>query len=251
MKKFFLYIFLFFCSVAFSRAGSGVSHGGSGSHFGGGGYHGYGNYGGYAYHYNESRPLTHKEVMVLVICMISVVLALTAYAGYITYLYYNKGKINKKKLQLRFEKDSFWDYDKIVLHATTLYIELQKTWSIGDLTSVKQKLSPRLYRNYSGILSRYKKRGLYNIVEDIEIKETSIIYFDDYDDNSKDTVALLIAGELKDYFSNSGPGKTSSKKPFKDAYVFTRKNNQLILDEILNEPDHYQITKPINYIETK
>jgi len=238
---------------AFSRAGSGGgSHGSSGGHFSGGGYHGYHSYGGgqYGYHYHESRPLTHKEVVTLLICCGCLALSLLAYAGYITYLYYNRGKINKKKIALRFEKDSFWDHDQLLAETAASYIKIQQAWSKGDLTSVKEKLSYRLYRSYTGILNRYNKRGIFNIVEDIDIKESSVIYFDDYDNNSKDTIAILIAGEMKDYFSRSGRDTTILKQPFKDACVFIRKNNQLILDEIINEPDFYQVTKPKNYIQT-
>lgn len=250
MKRVFLYSFLFICLNAWSRAGSGGGSGG-GHSFGGGGYGGYHSYGRYGYYYNGSgRPLTHTEVMILIWGTILVFAALLSYALYITYLYRNKGKINKRKLQSRFKTDSFWDYGKIDNYTRTFYVELQNAWSKGDLREIQHKISPRLYRNYTGILNRYKRRGLYNIVEDVDIKETAVIYFDDYIDNNKDSVAMLISGELKDYFSRSGANKTVEKTPFKDAFVFIRKNNELILDEILNEPDFYQITKPTNYIQT-
>jgi hypothetical protein len=246
LKRLFLYSFLFICLNAYPRAGSG---GGGGHSFGGGGSYG-GGYHGYGGHYGYHRPLSHTEVMILVWGTILVFSAILIYAAYITYLYRNKGKINKRKLKSRFKTDPFWDYEKISAYTKTFYVELQNAWTKGDLRDVQHKISPRLYRNYTGILNRYKRRGLYNIIEDIDIRETAVIYFDDYSDNDKDSVAMLISGEMKDYFSRSGSNKNVEKAPFKDAFVFIRKNNELILDEILNEPDFYQLTKPENYIQT-
>lgn len=153
-------------------------------------------------------------------------------------------------MKASFEKDPFWDHDKIIEYTNRFYIELQQAWSKGDLLSLRQKLSPQLYRSYMGILNRNRVRGVRNITEEIEITKTGVIYFDDYFENSKDAVAILIQGNMKDYYSRSGVIPTAEKKPFKDAYVFVRKNNQLILDEIINEPDFYQVTKPKTYTET-
>jgi hypothetical protein len=252
LKKLFLYTFLLIGLFAFSRAGSGGgSHGGSGGHFSGGGYHSYGNHhNGHGSYYHEPRPLTHNEIITLLIVGSGLFLAILLYAGYITYLHFFKGKINKNKIRSRFEKDAFWDHDQLLAEAAASYIEFQQAWSKADLTTVRDKLSLRFYRHYTGILNRYKKNGVLNIVEEVVIKDSSVIYFDDYDDNSKDVIAILMSGEMKDYFSRSGRDETILKKEFKDACVFHRKNNRLILDEIINEPDFYRVIKPKNYIET-
>lgn len=189
-------------------------------------------------------------MVTLVVSLCSVLLVLLAYGGYVTYRYYYNGRINQKKIQSRRKTDDFWDYDQLIKQACLSYVELQLAWSKNDLTRIKEELSPRLYRSYTGILSRYRKRGITNFIEDIKITDCRVIYFDDYKDDSRDEIAFLISGEMRDYFSSSGRDTTVPVKPFKDACVFIRRDNRLILDEIVNEPDFYQITKPKNYIET-
>ena len=246
LRIIFTYFFIVCCSLSvFSRAGGG-SFSGGGS--GGGGYHGGYGYYGYGYH-GRSVSLTHNEVIALLIGVSILFLGLFIYAARITYLLKNNGKLNKEKLKVRFEHDAFWNHDKIINYTYQFYIELQEAWSKGDLTSIKQKMSPQLYRQYTSILNRYKSRGLSNIIEGIEIKEASVIYFDDYIDDSKDSIAILIKGELKDYFAHIGYIKNVEKQKFKDAFVFVRSNDNLILTEIINEPNFEQITKPKNHIE--
>ena len=244
LKAAFLYLFLFLCAVAFSRAGSGGSHGGAGGHFGGGGhYYGHSSYG-------HSGDISPTESRIIAIVFLTAFVVILGYASYLTYLYYFKPAINKKKLKASFDTDPFWDHDGIMTYTNKFYIELQQAWSNGDLLKLRGKLSVRLYRNYMGILNKNRTRGIKNIVEEVEINSTSVIYFDDYLDNSKDAIAILIQGNMKDYYSRSCVKTMEDKKPFKDAYVFIRKNNELILDEIINEPTFYQLAKPSNYIET-
>jgi hypothetical protein len=228
---------------AFSRAGGGGgSHGGSGGHFSGGSHSHYHSHSSGDNHDTEDQD---PESMLILICYV-----IGIYAACVTFLYYIKPWLNKRKMKASFVEDSFWDHDKIIDYSNQFYQDLQKAWSSGSLLTLRDKISPPLYRNYMGILNKNKVRGVLNIVENVEISKTGVIYFDDYFDNSKDTIAILIQGQMKDYYSRSGVIPTADKKPFKDAYVFIRKNNQLILDEIINEPDFYQITKPKNYIET-
>lgn len=242
MKRVFLYTFLLISFFAFSRAGSGGgSHGGSGGHSGGGSHY----YGG-SHHHHGSGDDTSGEITFFILFGV-----VGLYAAYMTFLYYFKPRMNKRKMKASFAEDPFWDHDKIMDYANRFYLELQQAWTKGSLLSLKDKISPPLYRNYMGILNKNKINGIRNTTEEIEITKTGIIYFDDYFDNSKDVIALLIQGQMKDYYSRSGVIPTAEKKPFKDAYVFIRRNNQLILDEIINEPDFYQVTKPKTYTENR
>lgn len=245
MKRLFLHIFLLTGLFAFSRAGGGGgSHGGSGGHFSGGG-HSY----GYS-HYGNSGEISPTERRIINTGFITAFVVLLSYTLYITFLYYFKPSINKRKLKASFKADSFWNHDEIMAYTRQFYLELQREWTKGDLLDLKERMSPRLYRHYMGMLNRNRRRRIRNIIENIEISKTSVIYFDDYADNSKDSIAILIQGQMKDYYSRSGVIPSADVKPFKDAYVFVRQNNQLILDEIINEPTFYQITKPKSYIET-
>lgn len=241
LKKLFLYLFLLAGFVAFSRAGSG---GGSHSSSSGGYHSSSRSYHYHNTHYGSGSPDTFHFPFYLVI-----VGALVIYALTVSYLYYVKPIINKRKMKASFERDAFWDHDQLTDHARRFYPELQQAWSGGDLLPIREMLSPRLYRSLMGMLHKHKAGGVRNVVEDVEIDSIGVIYFDDFYDNSKDKVAILIQGSMRDYFSGPGVTPSADKKPFKDACVFIRQNNQLILDEIINEPTLYHVATRDNQIE--
>lgn len=241
LKKLFLYFFLLAGFVAFSRAGSGGgSHGSSGGHHSSGG--------SYHYHHSSYNGSGSSDPFDIPFYRI-IVGALVIYSLTVSYLYYFKPMINKRKMKASFERDAFWDHGNIIGYTKRFYIELQQAWSDGDLLPIRQKLSPRLYRSLMGMLQKQKAGGIRNTVEDVEIDSAGVIYFDDFHDNSKDKVAILVRGNMKDYFSGPGITPSAAKKPFKDACVFIRQNNQLILDEIINEPTLYHVATRDNHIE--
>lgn len=245
-----IFFLLLHFEEAFARAGGGGRSGGGGSRGGGGRYGGWGgrSYGGYSFN-RHGRPLTPEEKRNALICVILVPLVFFSYTGIISYLYFTKGKRNKKKIEKRKTLDGFWDHDKIIDYSKDIYVEVQTHWSGGSLKDIETKLTPSLFRQQQSILKRYKKRKLYNRVEDITIEKAGIIYFDDYIDNSKDLVAVLIEGEMKDFFGLREDAKLYEKEKFRDAFVFLRNGNGLLLHEIINEPDKYEIATVKNSIE--
>ena len=244
IKLFILVFFLLFnFEVAFARAGGGGGgHGGSG----GGGF--YGGYRGYGLS-RHGRPLTPEERRNATVCIILTGLILFGYPAVITYLYFTKGQRNKKKVEKRKILDDFWDHDKIINYTKEFYLEVQKEWSTGSLKNIESKLTPALFRQQQSILNRYRKRKMYNKVEDIEIEKIEVIYFEDYIDNSKDSVAILVEGKMKDYFGTKEDANLYEKEKFRDAFVFMRRGNELLLHEIVNDPDRYQIAHAKNSIE--
>lgn len=88
------------------------------------------------------------------------------------------------------------------------------------------------------------------MVENVEIENARVIYFDDYLDNEKDSLAVLIEGSMKDYFRSPLMNSDSVKmEKFRDAFVFIRRDGKMILSEIINEPDRYDIATVKNTIE--
>lgn len=241
-KLFILIFFLLFnFETAFARAGGG-GHGGGG----GGGFHG--GFGGYGLS-RHGRALTPEEHRNATIGIILTALIFLGYPAVISYLYFTKGPRNKKKVEKRKILDDFWDHDKIINYSKEFYLEVQKEWSAGSLKNIERKLTPSLFRQQQSILNRYRKRKMYNKVEDIEIEKVVVIYFDDYIDNSKDSVAIMIEGKMKDYFGTNEDAKFYEKEKFRDAFVFIRRDNELLLHEIINDPDRYQIAHAKNSIE--
>lgn len=236
-----IFFLLFNFETTFARAGGGRGGGGGGGGYGGG-------FSGYGLS-RHGRPLTEAERKRANIAIMIVSLIFIGYPTIITYLYITKGKRNKKKIEKRKQFDSFWDHDKIISYATDFYLEVQKEWSSGSLKKIENKLTPLLFRHQQSVLNRQRKHRLYNKVEEIEIEKTIIIYFDDYIDNSKDCVAVMIEGQMKDYFGSKEDARLYEKEKFRDAFVFMRNGNELLLHEIVNEPDRYQIAHVKNSIE--
>lgn len=194
--------------------------------------------------------MTPGEKRALLYIIIGVFTLVSGYAAYITYLYRNKGRINKEKMTRSHERDAIWDHDQIIASAEDTFMKLQAAWTLRDLRPVKQLLSSSFYRNNAYILDRYKARKIVNVVEDITIDKVSIIYFDDYLDDRRDSVAVLVEGRLKDYIIPETAPRVGRIESFKDALVFLRTGNNWVLDEIINNPDFYQVTKPKTFIET-
>lgn len=201
----------------------------------------------YSFH-NIPYP-TPGEKKVLVYLCIAFIVSVSAYAIYITYLYRNKGRINQRKMKARAEKDAAWDHDQIIAHSKKIYMELQKAMTAMDLLPVKSRVSDTFYRWHLSVIYRYKRAGMRHVIKNVSISEASIVYFEDYKNDFKDTVAVLISGTSSDYYITSDLRRHRQSAAFKEILIFTRNEKGWILDEIVNNPDFYQVTKPNNFIE--
>jgi hypothetical protein len=244
----FLIILLLHVDLFFARAGGGRGGGGGGG-FGGGHSIG-GSYRGFYLGYKGERPLTAEDKKMIVIGLLVGPGLLLVYVAFITYLYFRKGPRNKKIIGRLRKHDEFWNYEKIIGYSKGFYLEVQKHWSSNSLKDIEHKLTPSLFRQQQSILNKYKKKRLVNMVEAIVIEKAYVIYFDDYLDNDKDIVAVMIEGQMKDYFrSPVMNSETAETEKFKDAFVFLRRGEEMILSEIINEPDRYDVATIKNTLE--
>ena len=220
-------------------ARAGVDGGSRGGGMGGG------SFGGYSVS-RYGRPVSPQQfAMGLTLAFLIVF----TYPAVISYLYFVKGKKSEKRMANRKTLDDFWDHAKIIDYAEKFYFEIQEHWSSGSLKNIEHELTASCFRQQQNSLNRYKKKNISNHVEDITIHKSMIVYFDDYTDNSMDSVAVMMEGYLKDYFGAKEDAEFIEREKFRDVFVFMRKNNGLLLHEIINDADKYQIATAKNTIE--
>ncbi len=116
-----------------------------------------------------------------------------------------------------------------------LYIKLQNEWSKGDLTTVKNLLTDRLYNHLEMQLLELSGRGLRNIIDNIKIHNVDIIHIEDLPDGNKLVVAELEV-EMIDYITNSKgrviSGNPDEPKKVKEYWAIIGKALNWKLDDI-------------------
>jgi len=88
--------------------------------------------------------------------------------------------------------------EELILNLTkNIFIELQKAWSNGNLTPVRNFLTDRMYHYLQQQLKELKEKGLRNIVENPVIKNIEIVHVEEEGD--KKVVVVKIEAEIIDY----------------------------------------------------
>lgn len=240
-KIFFLLLLSFFLipSDVSARAGGGGRSGGGGS-YSGGGYYGGGYYGrGYYYGYGHGTSKVDPKVAAIVIISTVSFIAI-AFFG-ITFLVIARNKSAKKAIKKASSSDSFWNETKMLEHAKEVYTKIQDSWSKNDLTDVLHLVTNDFFIHNQHFLHRYSKMNLKNIVKDIDFKTVKIVKVIDKDNNNEDTMVVYLKGNLIDYLvsSTSGiviEGDKNEKDMFEDIYVFFRRDDKWLLNQIINDP---------------
>ena len=81
--------------------------------------------------------------------------------------------------------------------AQSTYKTLQEAWSKGDLSPVKNLITPRMYDYLTRQLEELNAQGLKNIVEIVYIGEVNIVEVEEEDDNK--VAVVRIDAMLRDY----------------------------------------------------
>jgi hypothetical protein len=237
-----IFLFLFFLSSdSFSRGGGSVGGGGGGG--GGGGYGGGHYYHGYYYYGHGGHRSDFDPVVTTVVIVLTILFFAVALTG-VLFLNVIRSKAAKKHLLKAASADAFWDEEKMKQHASEVFHKVQEAWSANDLSSIFHLVTNDFFVHNQHFLSRYSKMNLKNKVSDVEISSLRIVKVTDKDDNNKDGFVVYITGSLIDYLVNTKTGiiidgDSKSKGPFEDIYVFFRRNNQWLLNQIINDPGHF------------
>ncbi|NPA54636.1 MAG: TIM44-like domain-containing protein [Aquificae bacterium] len=115
-----------------------------------------------------------------------------------------------------------------------MYKAFLKSWSKGDLISIKDYLTDKLYNHLEMQLMELTEKGFRNVVKDIKVKNVDIIHIEDKDNVRK--IVAEIETEMIDYIEdNEGNIISGDKnKPIKkkEYWVITGKSLNWKIDDI-------------------
>ncbi len=130
--------------------------------------------------------------------------------------------------------------EELILNlAKNAFVDIQRSWSNGDLSSVKNFLTDRMYIYLNSQLQDLKSKGLRNIIEDIKILDTKVVHVEEDGDNK--VVVVEIEAEGKDYTIDSNgnvvDGDKNNPVRFKEYWAFVGKALNWKLDDIRQVQD--------------
>jgi len=97
------------------------------------------------------------------------------YSGIITYIAAKKNKQAKELLKQISKKDTMWDVGHIKSRVEEAYIKIQQAWRDRDQDIAREYMSNRLYMKHKLQTDDMLKRGIINVMENINLKEATIV----------------------------------------------------------------------------
>lgn len=220
-------------SIITLRAGGGGGSGGGGS--GGGG-------GGSSHHSGTGRQPTLFESIIQFIMMPFVLFS----SSIIFYIKLTKRSRKAKKLMTQMmQSDNAWKYKTISSTVKDSFIAIQTAWSNMDMSPASQYMSDELCDSFQTKLNWMAYRNQKNVLENIQLSQALPVAVHDDCDDSRDYIWFYIKGKMVDYIIDTNTqlkvsGNTSVTS-FVEYWQFTRKENNWVLNKILQKNESDQI----------
>jgi predicted lipid-binding transport protein (Tim44 family) len=133
------------------------------------------------------------------------------------------------------KEDSPYINEELILNLTkNIFYDIQKAWSNGDLSPVKNFLTDRMYQYLEEQLKELKAKGLRNIVENPKIENLEIVHVEEDGDN-KVIIVKLNASVIDYTIDNNGnivEGDKHNPVSFAEYWAFVGKALNWKLDDI-------------------
>ena len=220
-------------SVITLRAGGGGGSGGGGGGSGGG---------GSSHHSGTGRQPTLFESIIQFIMMPFILFS----SSIVFYVKLTKRSRKAKKLMKQMmQSDNAWKYKDISSTVKESFMAIQTAWSNMDMSSASQYMSDELYDSFQTKLNWMSYRNQKNILESIQLIQALPVAVHDDSDNSRDYIWFYIKGKMVDYIIDTNTqlkvsGNTSATS-FVEYWQFTRKENNWVLNKILQKNESNQI----------
>jgi hypothetical protein len=131
-------------------------------------------------------------------------------------------------------KDANWNEAKLVQHAKDVFLKFQQDWSLFNIDSMAQYLTPN-YKNHITLMM-YALKGAHRVnkVNNPQITTELITSATDSDDNSKDTFTVGFTATANDQLFDDRDGKLlfQDNRPFTEFWRFNRNGSDWLLDGI-------------------
>ncbi|ACD66184.1 import inner membrane translocase subunit Tim44 [Sulfurihydrogenibium sp. YO3AOP1] len=130
--------------------------------------------------------------------------------------------------------------EELILNLTkNIFYDIQKAWSNGDLSPVKNFLTDRMYQYLEEQLKDLKAKGLRNIVENPKIENLEIVHVEEEGDNK--VVIVRLDASAIDYTVDSNGNIVEADKynpvSFTEYWAFVGKALNWKLDDIKQVDD--------------
>ena len=130
--------------------------------------------------------------------------------------------------------------EELILNLTkNIFYDIQKAWSNGDLSPVKNFLTDRMYQYLEEQLKELKAKGLRNIVENPKIENLEIVHVEEEGDNK--VVIVRLDASAIDYTVDSNGNIVEADKynpvSFTEYWAFVGKALNWKLDDIKQVDD--------------
>lgn len=130
--------------------------------------------------------------------------------------------------------------EELILNLTkNIFYDVQKAWSNGDLSPVKNFLTDRMYQYLEEQLKELKAKGLRNIVENPKIENLEIVHVEEEGDNK--VVIVRLDASAIDYTEDSNGNIVEGDKynpvSFTEYWAFVGKALNWRLDDIKQVDD--------------
>ena len=147
------------------------------------------------------------------------------------------------------KSDNAWKYKNIFATVNDSFMAIQTAWSNMDMLPATQYMSDELFESFQTKLRWMAVRNQRNVLKNIQLVKALPVAVHDDSDNSRDYIWFYIKGRMIDYIIDTNTqlkisGSTSNAS-FVEYWLFTRKENEWVLNKILqkNESDQIPFTE--------
>ena len=198
------------CDYCFARAGGGGGGGGGGS--------------------GSGRWSILGYILAPIIFIYSIIMTVVAR---------RKNEKVKKLLGEISKKDAVWNLEYMTASAQQIFYIVQKAWTNRNQDIAREYMSNNIYTKHSKQTDEMVAKGTKNILEEINLDEVLVYSISDFKNDSFDTFSAIMTGSMIDYSIDKKEsiisGSDSKSESFKEIWIFIRKDDKWVLDEIKPE----------------
>ncbi len=191
------------------------------------------------------RPISEEERPFHIAT--ALLMTVPVFIGVVWFVIVNARYTSKKSLVKKFIKefsktDPFWNHDKMIELADSIFRSIQIAWYKNDFKAIKDSLTNHMKTDFINTWESLKSQNYRFICTSILVERVTIIGAEDHDGRDNDSFTVEISGRIIRYLLNNSTGKlvddnTNSIQEFTDIYYFKRLENRWLLDKIRYDAD--------------
>lgn len=154
-------------------------------------------------------------------------------------LYYIKKRRTKNVHSKAIKSDAIWLESNIQDYIEDLFYEVYESYQMQSTQIINRKITDKFRQQFKTKFIQHKKGLMSFFIDDFEFEACKIVEVKDYQNDDKDTLAVLVLGMKREYLQFEPENQIVEGEDqiteFRSIWRFTRLDNTWMLDEI--EPD--------------